>query len=79
MEITFILVVFIICSITALTALVIRRYVFLGELGGSKPCKWFSSCLLFTLWIVFVGLSALECHGYLGKQTYFEPTALLAT
>jgi len=79
MEITFILVVFVICSFVALLVLAIRRYIFLGELGGSKPCKWFSSCLLFSLWVVFVALCALECHGHLGKQEYFEPKALLAT
>ena len=61
---TFSVVLYLSCSVTAFFILLLRRKIknlFGGaELGGMIPGKWFSAVILVVLWAVYVILSSLN-------------------
>ncbi|XP_055851753.1 sodium/calcium exchanger 3 isoform X2 [Episyrphus balteatus] len=51
-------------ALIAIGILMIRRSnAFGGELGGPTTCKYISSGILFSLWIIYVVLGSLEAYG----------------
>ncbi|XP_055905967.1 sodium/calcium exchanger 1 isoform X2 [Eupeodes corollae] len=51
-------------ALIAICILMIRRNnAFGGELGGPTTCKYISSAILFSLWIIYVVLGSLEAYG----------------
>lgn len=51
-------------ALIAICILMIRRNnSFGGELGGPNTCKYISSAILFSLWIIYVVLGSLEAYG----------------
>lgn len=54
---------FIIVSLVGISVLLIRRFVFKGELGGSLQTRWISAVIFVTLWIIYIIVSALALYG----------------
>ena len=53
----FSVVIFVICAITAISTLVIRRRVVGGELGGSKKGRTISAIVFVSLWFIYIIMS----------------------
>mmetsp|Transcript_46280 Transcript_46280/g.110123 ORF Transcript_46280/g.110123 Transcript_46280/m.110123 type:complete len:869 (+) Transcript_46280:185-2791(+) len=52
-------IVFCCCAGVCLTALMLRRMQFGGELGGPRPMQYVSAVFFVTLWLTYVGISAI--------------------
>jgi solute carrier family 8 (sodium/calcium exchanger) len=55
--------VFVIVSLVGISILLIRRFVFKGELGGSIFYRWLSCIIFISLWFIYVFVSALALYG----------------
>ena len=55
-DLTFSVIVFTICALITITAILLRRP---HELGGSRRSKYATGLMLFTLWAIYVILSSL--------------------
>jgi solute carrier family 8 (sodium/calcium exchanger) len=60
-EITFALILFLVCSATCYIILFFRRLCVGGELGGSKVVRYISGFIMFFLWAFFIVMNALHC------------------
>jgi len=54
---------FVIVSLVGISILLIRRFVFKGELGGKLFYRWLSCIAFVSLWFLYVIVSALALHG----------------
>jgi len=54
---------FVIVSLVGISILLIRRFVFKGELGGGIFYRWLSCIAFVSLWFVYVIVSALALYG----------------
>ena len=62
-EISFSIIVYLIASAIIFTLLLLRRWIFKGEIGGYRWFwKWSSAFIWFTLWIAYVVLSVLKIY-----------------
>ena len=52
--------VFVVCAITCIIFLMIRRYTVGGELGGGAVGRWASCVFLVGLWFLYIGMSILQ-------------------
>jgi len=57
--------VFVIVSLIGISILLIRRFVFKGELGGQLIHRWISCIVFVVLWIMYVAVSSLALTGYI--------------
>ena len=55
----FSVVVFVVCAITCITTLVVRRFVVGGELGGSETGRLATACFMVFLWFLYIVLCIL--------------------
>ena len=55
--------VFLVCSLFAISFLVVRRLIFKGELGGSKMNRTISAVIFATLWFTYIIVSSLAQYG----------------
>ena len=64
--------VFLICAVTCVIILLIRRKVVGGELGGGPTGRLFSCIALCSLWMVYIVASILQSGniGGLGDYSY---------
>jgi len=53
---------FVIVSLVGISILLIRRFVFKGELGGSLFYRWLSCIAFVGLWFLYVSVSALAIY-----------------
>jgi solute carrier family 8 (sodium/calcium exchanger) len=60
---------FIVVSLIGIMILVIRRFIYKGELGGPKTGKVVSASLFFLLWFVYVTISTLGSYELLFATT----------
>ena len=56
--------VFICCALTCIFVLAVRRRVYGCELGGPRIPAILTSALFVLLWLIYIGMSALEQWGY---------------
>jgi solute carrier family 8 (sodium/calcium exchanger) len=60
----FSVLMFLITSILCLITLVVRRFVFGGELGGNDPkWKWITAAWMVFLWFIYILFSGLKTYG----------------
>jgi len=57
--------VFVIVSLIGISILLIRRFVFKGELGGQLIHRWISCIVFVVLWIMYVSVSSLALTGFI--------------
>lgn len=55
--------IFVIVSLIGISILLIRRFVFKGELGGELKHRWISCIVFVALWIMYVAVSSLALTG----------------
>ena len=72
-EITFVIVMFMMCSIITLIILLLRRLIMGGEIGGTWGSRSVSAGLLLSVWLTFVFLAGLHSVGSIGPYQVFEP------
>ena len=58
--------IFIIVSLIGISILLIRRFVFKGELGGDLKWRWVSCIVFVFLWVGYVSVSSLALLGKIG-------------
>jgi len=58
--------IFVIVSLIGISILLIRRFVFKGELGGQLIHRWISCIIFVILWILYVAVSSLALTGKIG-------------
>lgn len=56
-------VIFVIVSLIGISILLIRRFVFKGELGGELKYRWLSCIVFVVLWLMYVSVSSLALTG----------------
>jgi solute carrier family 8 (sodium/calcium exchanger) len=79
-DMAFSTVLFVIFSMLTFLIFGCRRICVHGEIGGSNFCKAVSACLLFLIWIIFVGLVGMNCYEMLPDREIFVPAfAVMAT
>jgi magnesium/proton exchanger len=76
-QITFVLILFFVCSMLAVLTLYIRRRAIGGELGGSRLGRIFSASFFFLLWGLCILLSGLYMSGNLGPYQVFTPSVAI--
>lgn len=59
---------FVIISLIAISILLIRRFVFKGELGGGLFYRWLSCIAFVSLWLIYVFVSALALEGVISFE-----------
>ncbi|EDO45642.1 predicted protein [Nematostella vectensis] len=64
-NLAFSVLVFALCGGVCLFLLVLRRYLYKGELGGPTLSKWMTGLLLLFLWFIYVVLSSLMAYGHI--------------
>jgi hypothetical protein len=55
--------IFVIVSLIGISILLIRRFVFKGELGGELKYRWLSCIVFVALWVMYVFVSSLALTG----------------
>lgn len=69
--------IFVIVSLIGISILLIRRFVFKGELGGELKHRWLSCIVFVVLWIGYVSVSSLALTGKIGfKSPTVTPSVL---
>ena len=58
-ELSFTVLVFLICSVLVFALLTLRRVIIGGELGGPMVSKVITASICFLLWVVYITLSIL--------------------
>jgi hypothetical protein len=66
-DIFFVTATFLVGSLLAYGIFICRRGCLNLDIGGSTFSRFCSSCLLFTIWGVFVLMNILNCYGYFGE------------
>jgi len=54
---------FVIISLVGISILLIRRFMFRGELGGGIIFRWLSCITFVGLWLVYIFVAALALNG----------------
>ncbi len=70
----FSVVVFVICAVTCVITLLIRRKVVKGELGGEPTGRLGSLVFLSSLWMLYIVLSILQAYEIGGNDFWIEKT-----
>jgi hypothetical protein len=65
-ELGFSVAVYSALAVVAVILFIIRRFAYGGELGGPKIHNYVSSCIFASLWIAYIGLSAVGKEAVLG-------------
>lgn len=66
----FSVVVFVVCAVTCVIYLLIRRWKVGGELGGGKNGRTFSLVFLVFLWLVYIMMSILQAYKVGGEANW---------
>ena len=67
---SFSVVVYTLCAITAIALLMTRRFLPIfgnAELGGPRVTKYLSAAFFLFLWLLYIVLSILQCYGYINS------------
>eukprot|EP00163_Fabomonas_tropica_P013589 TRINITY_DN2512_c0_g4_i2.p1 TRINITY_DN2512_c0_g4~~TRINITY_DN2512_c0_g4_i2.p1 ORF type:complete len:886 (-),score=274.86 TRINITY_DN2512_c0_g4_i2:228-2885(-) len=65
-DLSFSVLVFVICGTVCLVTLSVRRMKFCGgELGGPKALKWVTAVCFCTMWLLYVILSSLKAYKHI--------------
>ena len=56
--------IFLVCALSCLSLLAVRRFTLGFELGGPEHWKVLSASLLMALWIFYIAASAASSYGY---------------